>query len=243
MMQEAALYDHAGPEGSFCHRAALLLAKIDCRLATSGEEREAIFRLRFDAGFRERAISQRSSVTFSDRYDDAGNVYLFGLYIDNELASSIRLHITSREQHQCPSGEMFADLLQSKLQSGQVIIDCTRFVADEHFSQLNRELPYATLRLCVLAAEYFNADYLITVANQPHQAFYRRAFNYKPVSEQRFHPDLAAPVRLMTLNYPTAAHDLYSKYPFFRSTPAERRNLFEHNNVLPAPPKRQCSDA
>jgi N-acyl-L-homoserine lactone synthetase len=231
-MREAALYDHAGPEGSFCHRAALLLAKIDCRLATSGEEREAIFRLRFDANLRERPISRRSPGTFSDRYDGAGNVYLFGVYIDSELASSIRLHIASEQQHQCPSRDVFADVLKSKLDSGQIIIECTRFVADEHFSQLNRELPYVTLRCCVLAAEYFKADYLITVTSQPHQSFYRRALYYRPISEPRHHPELAAPVRLMALNYPAAADDLYSKYPFFRSTPAERRELFEHNNVV-----------
>jgi N-acyl-L-homoserine lactone synthetase len=231
MIQEAALSDHAGPESSFSNRIALLQARIDCRAATTGEQREAIFRLRYEAGMRERPIAQRSSLTFSDRYDNTGNVYLLGLYIDDELASSIRLHIASKEQPQFPSLDVFADALQSELDVGRVIIDGTRFVADEHLSQLNRELPYATLRFCMLAAEHFHADYLITAASPPHDAFYRRAFNYRPTSERRLHPDLATPVRLMTLNYPTAADDLYRRYPFFRSTPAERWKLFGNSKL------------
>jgi N-acyl-L-homoserine lactone synthetase len=229
MIQEAAVPAHTGLESGFCDRVALLLAGVDCRLVTSGEQREAIFRLRYAAGMREGAVSQRSSLTFWDPYDYASNVYLFGLYIDDELASSIRLHIASKEQHTFPSLDVFADVLRSKLSTGQVIIDCSRFVADEHLSRLYHELPYATLRICMVAAEHFNADRLITAASPAHQVFYRRAFNYKPMSEWRLYPDLATSVRMMALNYPSVADDLYRRYPFFRSTSAERQQLFGHN--------------
>ena len=90
MLQEAALSDRISPEPSFPERVALLLARSDCKLATSGEQREAIIRLRCEASVRERAISGRPLLTFSDRYDETGAVYLFGLYMDDELASSIR---------------------------------------------------------------------------------------------------------------------------------------------------------
>ena len=46
MLQEVALSDRISPEPSFSERVALLLARSDCRLATSGEQREAIIRLR-----------------------------------------------------------------------------------------------------------------------------------------------------------------------------------------------------
>ena len=179
MLQEAALSDRISPELSFSERVALLLAKSDCKLATSGEQREAIIRLRSEAGVRERSIHGHRPLTFSDRFDETGNVYLFGLYIDDELASSIRLHVASKEHHQFPSFEVFADILQPKLDAGKVIIDSTRFVADQYLAQLNRELPYATLQLCILAAQHFNADYLIATASAQHEAFYRRAFNYR----------------------------------------------------------------
>jgi hypothetical protein len=229
MNQEAILPAQVGPESSFSDRVELLLAEIDCRPATSANQREEIFRLRDEADRRAPQISRHSFL--SDRYDYAGDVYLLGLYVNSELASSIRLHVASKEQHKFPSREVFGDVLESKLDAGQILIDCTRFVADEHLSRIYPELPYATLRFCMLAAEHFNADHLVTAAGASHQAFYRRALTYKPVSEPRAHPDLATSVRLMTLHYPTAADDLYRRYPFFRSTPTERQRLFGHNKA------------
>jgi hypothetical protein len=83
-----------------------------------------------------------------------------------------RLVLRRKEQCQFPSFETFPDILQPKLDAGKVIIDSTRFVADQYLSQLNRELPYATLRICILAAENFNADYVIAAASAQHQEFY-----------------------------------------------------------------------
>ena len=226
MLQEAPLSDRISPEPSFSERVALLLARSDCSLATSAEQREAIIRLRYEAGMRERAISGRGPLTFLDRYDETGNGYLFGLYVDDELASSIRVHIASKEHNQFPSLEVFADILQPKLDADKIIIDSTRFVADEYLAQLNRELPYVTFRVCMLAAQHFNADYVIVAASAQHQEFYRRAFNYLPVSQPRPVAYLAAPVRLMMLNYSTAVDELYRRYPFLRSTEAERCKLF-----------------
>jgi len=223
-MIQAAPLDYTRQESRFSDRVALLLARSECKLVTSGERRKPIFRLREAACTPVRSLSRRPFP--SDRYDYAGNSYLLGLYIDAELASSIRLHVASTRQDQLPSLDAFDDVLRSKLDAGQVIIDCTRFVADEQLSRVWRELPYATIRMCMLAAEHFGADHLIIAASPPHEKFYRRAFNFKAISEPQLRGDLALPARLMSLNYPTEAEGLYRRYPFFRSTAAERRNLF-----------------
>jgi N-acyl-L-homoserine lactone synthetase len=217
----------SGSESSFSDSITQLLARIVFRRADSGEQREAIFRLRYQAYTREGAISPNSSGMFSDHYDETDNAYLFGLYIDDELASSLRLHIASKQHPNFPSLEVFPDLLQPKLDAGKVLVDSTRFVADEALSRLHRGLPYATLRLCMLAAEQFRADDLLAAVRVEHQAFYRRAFNHRLICEPRPYPQLAKPISLMTVHYPTAAGQLYRRYPFFRSTFLERRMLFE----------------
>ena len=217
----------SGSESSFSDSITQLLARIEFRRADSGEQREAIFRLRYQAYTREGAISPNSSGMFSDHYDETDNAYLFGLYIDDELASSLRLHIASKQHPNFPSLEVFPDLLQPKLDAGKVLVDSTRFVADEALSRLHRGLPYATLRLCMLAAEHFHADDLLAAVRVEHQAFYRRAFNHRLICEPRPYPQLAKPISLMTVHYPTAAGQLYRRYPFFRSTFLERRMLFE----------------
>ena len=80
------------------YRIAQLLDRIDCRLANTNEQLEEIFRLRYHAYLRDGGISPTPSRTFSDSYDDTGNAYLYGLYIDNDLASSIRIHVASKKK-------------------------------------------------------------------------------------------------------------------------------------------------
>ena len=55
------------------------------------------------AYLREGAIAPNAAGTFTDPYDDLPNVRIFGLYIDDELASSIRIHVTSPEHAEFPS--------------------------------------------------------------------------------------------------------------------------------------------
>jgi N-acyl-L-homoserine lactone synthetase len=206
-----------------------LLGSIDARRADSDEECEAIFRLRYDAYRREGVIPANPSATFSDAYDRTPNAYLIGLYIEGKLASSIRIHVASREYPDCPTLEVFPEILQPQLDAGKIIIDPTRFVADEGLSRLHVGLPHATLRLCRLAAEYFHADLALAAVRVEHQAFYRRAFNYQLLCEPRPYPLLAKPISLMAIHYPTAGEVVHRGLPFLRSTYAERRMLFERN--------------
>jgi N-acyl-L-homoserine lactone synthetase len=230
--------DHAGAESSFSDRVARLLDKVDCRRADCAEQREAIFRLRYQAYLRDGTIPPNSAGTFSDPYDETDNVYLFGLYIDGELASSIRIHVASKKHPDFPGLDVFPDFLQPALHAGKVIIDPTRFVIDENLARLHRGLPYATLRLCGMAARYFGADLLLAAVRAEHQAFYRRTFHHRLICEPRPYPQLAKPISLMTIHYPTVAEQVHRRYPFFRSTFFERRMLFERpmrDSFPPAP--------
>ena len=217
-------------------RVSLLLDKIDCRLADTSEQREAIFRLRYQAYIREGAISQNSRGTFSDPYDEKGNGYLFGFYIDGGLASSIRVHVASKKHPEFTSREVFSDYLEPELDAGKVIVDTTRFVTDEAFSRLYRALPYATMRVAGMACEYFNADQLLAAVRTEHQAFYRRVFHHHLVCEARPYPGLTKPLSLMTVHYPTFVDEVHQRYPFFRSTLVEQQMLFGRGQLLACPP-------
>jgi len=221
---------------SLADRVSQLIDKIDCRLAETGEEREAIFRLRYRAYMGEGAILQNSSGTFSDDYDERGTGFLFGFYIEGELASSIRVHVASKEHPDFISREVFSDFLQPELDAGKVIVDPTRFVTDENFSRLYRALPYATLRVAGMACEYFSADHLLATVRREHQAFYRRTFHHQLICEARPYPGLTKPLSLMMMHYSTLAGPLYQRYPFFRSTSVEQRLLFGRHQRLDSPP-------
>jgi len=227
---------------TFANRVAELLDRLDCRPADTPEEREAIYHLRYQAYLREGVISPNASEMFSDPYDDLENAQIFGLYLDGELASSIRIHATSAEHADFPSYKVFADLLEPELRAGRVIVDLTRFVTDKTLSQLHPGLAYATMRLGWLAAEHFRAKHLLAPVRAEHQAFYRRSFGHRLICEPRPYPLLAKPIGLMTVDISTVADQVYRRHPFFRSTFFERRMLFERNRWMsPAFAPRQAT--
>jgi N-acyl-L-homoserine lactone synthetase len=226
--------------GNFVERASKLLDRIDYRRADNSAERQAIFHLRYQAYRRDGGIPENAEQRFSDSYDDAENGYLFGLYIGGELATAIRLHVGSKEHPDFPSLKVFSDYLQPQLDAGKILLDTTRFVADEKLSRRYRGLPYATVRLCVLAAEYFGADHVLAAVRQDHQEWYRRSFGHELVCEPRAYPYLSRPIGLLTVHFPTIAAEWYRRYPFFRSTLFERRRLFERTaNAESKPAERQ----
>jgi hypothetical protein len=137
---------------SLVDRVQELLQRVDYRRAESAEERTAIFKLRYEAYLREGAISPNPGGQFSDPVDDRENTWIFGVYIDGKLASSIRLSVTVPGRVDIPALDVFSDVLLGDILSGKKFIDPTRFVADRAASREFPELPYVTLRLPWLAA-------------------------------------------------------------------------------------------
>lgn len=225
--RSSAVSHRAGLVSSFSERVAELLDRTDYRLANTRAQREAIFRLRYQAYLRDGGIYPNPSKSFSDRYDELGNVYLFGVYIDDDLAGSIRIHVASKDHPDCPSFAAFPDYLQPEFDAGKVVVDSTRFVSDERLSRCHRALPYVIARLSGLAAHHFNVHHLLAAVRVEHQAFYRRVFHHHVVCEPRPYPGLARPLSLMTVHYPSFVDQVHRRFPFFRSTYFERRSLFE----------------
>jgi Autoinducer synthase len=230
----------ARSENSFSDNLMRLLDRVDCRRADSGEERQAIFRLRYEAYLREGAIDPHASESFSDSYDDVANAYLFGIYLDGELASSIRLHIVSKDHPSSSSVVAFRDILLPEIDAGKTIVDSSRFVADEKLSRLHRGLPYITTRLGWLAARYFRAEHALAPVRPEHQAFYGRVFGHRTICGPRAYPGLKFPPCLMTIHPPTVEEDVHRRYPVMRSSFTERRCLFERDPSQSRPIKKQA---
>jgi hypothetical protein len=209
-----------------------LLNRIDYRRIETAEERDAVYKLRYQAYMREGAIQPDPSETFSDPLDASANVWIFGVYLDGRLASSIRLHIATPACGELPALKVFADILGPEIAAGRTIIDPTRFVADREVSRRYPELCYVTTRLAWLASEYFQPDLLLATVRIEHQAFYRRTFGHQPICPPRQYPSLTKPISLMALDYAASRVAVPQRYPFFHSTHFERRMLFAREPVL-----------
>src|SRR3954453_20910213 len=103
------------------------LEHVDYRLAAPREEKDEIYRLRYRAYLREGAILPSASERVTDDYDDLPNSFIFGVHVDGELYSSIRISVLNSQWRKSLSSDMFADLLDPELDRGKVIVDPTRF--------------------------------------------------------------------------------------------------------------------
>jgi hypothetical protein len=218
-------------------RGIELLDQVDYRLAETEAERDDIYRLRYRAYLNEGAIEPNRDRKVTDRFDDLPNSWIFGVYFESVLVSSIRISVASAENPDTPSVAVFPDLLKPELDVGKIIIDPTRFVADPVREKRFPELPYMTLRLAYVACSFFNADLGLATVRAEHQAFYRRVFMHQPLSAPREYPGLVKPICLMAVDFPAMRNKVFARYPFLRSTHFERRMLFERNERLPEPMK------
>lgn len=215
----------------FAQRLSGYLQDADYRVASSEADREAIFRLRYRAYLREGAIEPNPQQRFTDSYDDMDNCWMFGIHLDDRLVSSIRFHVISPEQPRGPAYDVFPDIIRPMIQDGQTVVDPTRLVVDRAMTELYPELPYVTIRAAFMAAEYYEAEYMLATVRKEHQAFYRRFFGFKQLCEPRPYPTLLKPISLLAANMPLQRDTVVERYPIFLSSYTERRMLFEQPRV------------
>jgi hypothetical protein len=207
-------------------RVTKLLERVECRRVETPDALDAIFALRYHAYLREGAIQPKPEKRFSDDDDKADNVWIFGIYLQHELISSIRMHVATPRHPDIPAAHVFADILRPEIEAGKVIVDPTRFVADYYYARRFPELPYVTTRLVVMAGEYFNADYLLATVRAEHQAFYKRVFGGDVVCAPREYPNLGKPISMMMSPRAQVMDYINRRYPFFASTAFDRTALF-----------------
>ena len=208
------------------NRGVEVLERVDYRLAVTPEEKNEIYRLRYRAYLNEGAIEPNPTKMTTDRFDEMPNSWVFGVYYDSVLCSSIRITVASPEYPDTPSMDVFGDLLYPEVAKGKVIVDPTRFVAEPFPNRRLPDLPYMTVRLAYVACNYFNADLGLATVRTEHQAFYRRVFMHESMSAARTYPGLLKPICLMAVDFPAMREKVFARYPFLRSSHFERRMLF-----------------
>lgn len=216
-------------------RSIELLERVDYRLAETEAEKEAIYRMRYRAYMTEGAIEPRADRRLTDRFDDLPNSWVFGVYIDGELTSSLRISVATPDNHDTPAVNAFPDLLEPELAQGKVIVDPNRFVADPVSRTRHPELPYLTVRLGYVACAYFNADIGTATVRAEHRAFYRRVFLQKSLCEPRPYPTLTKPLCLMAADYLSIRDKVFERFPLMRSSAFERRMLFRRSGEPDSP--------
>lgn len=211
---------------SFARSVLNVLEHVEYRYCESGEDLEAIYRLRYESYLKAGMLKPNAARSVTDSFDDLPNSYRFGVYFEGRLVSTLRLHAVSAMHPLSPSTEVFGDVLMPRIAAGETFVDPSRFAADLEFSSALKVLPYVTLRLAMVASRYFKPTACLTAIKEEHSAFYKRVFAAEAVVEARTYPGLTVPVYLYQSRTPDAVEQAERRFPFFRSTAFEQRLLF-----------------
>src|SRR5258707_15456807 len=101
-------------------RGAGLFDRIDYRLIETPEDKDALYRMRYRAYLNGGLILPSDLQRVSDPYDDAPNAWTFGIYVDGELCSSLRVHVLTSERRMCFASPLFGRLLDPRPDQGEV---------------------------------------------------------------------------------------------------------------------------
>jgi hypothetical protein len=208
--------------------------RVEYRRVSAADQFDPVYRLRYEAYRRESFIPINSEQVVRDEFDDLPNAHCFGVYLDGQLVSSVRFHHLTSTERRSPSHSVFGDILDPLLDSGLTILDPGRFTVDHEASLAYPALPYLTLRIPTIAVLYFSAKYCLNSVRPEHGAFYRRVYHSVPLSEPRYYHGLSFPMVLYACDLIPTYSDLVRRYPFFRSTAAERQELFGGSGTIKA---------
>jgi hypothetical protein len=217
----------SGHSPRFADRVAAMLERVEHRPAISQADREAAYRLRYEAYLRQNLLNERVDATLYDEvYDESPNSLTTITYIDGELASTVRVHVVNNEVAVSPALDVFPDVLEPRLKGRRIMVDPSRLAADAEIAREFPELPYFAIRPPWMAARHFNADFCVVSCASGHVGYYRRTFRAEVWSGLRSYPKVTAQVVCMGFEFAAEADLVEARYPSFRSTPHEREALF-----------------
>jgi hypothetical protein len=224
------------PSGPSRFAGALIdiLDRVEYRRVDPADLDDPVYRHRYEAYRREGSYPFNDLGVLRDDFDDYAtypNSWTFGVYIDDALVSSIRVHHLTPQFRKSPANSLFSDILEPLLDQGASFIDPTRFTVDFEAGLAYPALPFLTMRLGVTAALHFGATYGLHCVRSEHGPFYKRVMGATLMCAARRWPDVGFPMELWGTRIADVYHSRMNRYPFFYSSIEERQALF-------APPHR-----
>lgn len=212
---------------SFSEKLLSLLDRIEYRRVESGEDMEDVARLRYKAYKVNNLIKLTGSMLLDDiDFDD--HAYVFGVYVEEQLVSTIRVHHVTPEHRVSLSGRIFPNVVNAFLDAGLTIIDPVRLAADPDVIGELQGIQYLTLRIGTMASDYFKADRVLQSVDASHSAFYRRMFLSDVVVDPlEKNENYNVNLTLLATRAKEVLPKLYQRMPALKSEHFERRAMFD----------------
>lgn len=201
------------------------LDRTEYRRVRTQEDLNEIGRFRFRAFDAKPVYTEKFDGVILDSVDNDPYAMTFGIYIDEKLASSVRLHVLTPEHRVSPALDMFPSHLEPLLDQGVTFIDPSRFTVDLTQTGEIVGLPHITLRLAVMATRYFRADFCLSCVKKEHAPFYRRTFRATAVAGPHRFPGMGVDAVLFASSR-SSFDDIIARYPLYNYLPREAELLF-----------------
>jgi hypothetical protein len=216
-------------QSNFSKKLLEVLDHVEYRRVETHEDMEEVARIRYRA-YKLANILTLSGAKLIDDVDFDDHAYIFGVYYDERLISTVRIHHVTPDHRVSTTREMYPNEIDKFLDAGMTLIDPVRFAADPDVIGEMPALPYLTLRIASMAADYFNADRVLQLVSPQHAPFYRRVFYADTVvPSQKNVGKYNIELTLMATRTNDVRVGLYKRFPFFVSEPFERRMMFQRS--------------
>jgi hypothetical protein len=217
----------ATPQTSaFARGVAALLERTEYRRCDKGEDLEDVYRLRYKSYRSNDMVPDSESHTIHDDLDETSNAFRFGVYVDQRLVSTLRIHHVTQATPHSPSTKAFGDIVNPMIAAGDTFVCPSRFASDPEWTRVYPQLPYVTLRLATMACFHFDVPYGLSTVREDHAGFYKRVYPSERISEPRSYPGVFNKVVLYRINTRADRESYFRRFPFFLSTRMEQRMLF-----------------
>ncbi len=215
-----------GSVSEFTNKLFDVMDRVEYRRITNSEDMEDVARLRHKAYAKADILPLKGDMLIDD-VDWDSHAYVFGVYFEEQLISTIRIHHVTPAHRVSVSRSVFPEVVDSLLDAGQVLIDPVRHASDPEAFEGLPALPYLTLRIATMASDYFEADKCLSLIPPNHAAFYRRVFRAQQLVApssgcEGYNVDLT----LLATDVKVVREAFYRRFPFFKSQPFERRMMF-----------------
>ena len=221
---------------AFAASMVSLLDRVEYRRVSSAEDFAAVEKLRRTSYESREFVAAGTPYEYLDKYDRSPDCRVFTVHIDGLLLSTIRVHIVTADHLHGPTAHYFPERAKSLVESGQLYIDPSRFAADNSMVWQYPALPFLTLRIAVMACEYYGAEYCMSCVRADVASFYRRTFGSTEFEPPQRLPGVAVPMTLLGARESDVREKMESRYPFFRSMASEQKLMFMPESELAYPP-------
>lgn len=222
----------ASAAGSAEQRFMEFLARVTYRRVRGGEDMEDIFRLRYRSYLWNGLVVPSRNRSVSDDFDATPNAYIFGVYVDGELAATIRLHHSTILHPSSPAMKLFSDLLMPRLERGDTYVDPSKLAVDPDLYSSSLLLPTIAMRLAYMACRHLSSPYYITMIRDDHEVFYKRMFGFRRIAEAReYDGAINCSVPLYEGDIAAYGASTVRRFPFFRFAQSEARMLFDRPSL------------